>query len=92
MSYDPLLEFFGPVQLGNFFAIYLPERLRGAGQAITFCWQMMRLAEEVRQRKPQVKTRISNVNDFVIEQDQFVLVDKRVFGTEITVDQAVFVQ
>ena len=52
----------------------------------------MRLAEEVRQRKPQVKGRISNMNHFVIEQNQFVLVDERVLGTEIAVNQAVFMK
>ncbi len=51
----------------------------------------MGFAQKVRQRKPNVKGGISEVNHFVIEQNQFALVDECVLGTEVAVNKTVFV-
>ena len=50
----------------------------------------MSLAEEMRHREPDIERGIAEVHDFVVEQNQSALVNERVFGTEIAMNQAVF--
>src|ERR1700733_12490668 len=52
---------------------------------------MVRLAEEVRQSEANVKSGISKVNHFVVEQNQFAAVHQSILRAEIAVDQTVFV-
>ena len=52
---------------------------------------MIRFAEKVRQSESNIKRRISVVNHFVVQQDQFAPVEKSVLRTEIAVHQAKFV-
>src|ERR1700675_2206898 len=52
---------------------------------------MMRFAEEVRQAKPNVKRRISKVNNLVVQENKFAPIDKSVLSTEVAVNQAEFV-
>src|ERR1700690_2604080 len=52
---------------------------------------MMRFAEEVRQAKPNVKRRISKVNNLVVQENKFAPIDKSVLWTEVAVNQAEFV-
>src|SRR4029077_1350582 len=51
----------------------------------------MRFAEKVRQSKTQVKSWIPEMNHFVVEQDQFAVVNESVLWAEIAVHQTVFV-
>ncbi len=53
--------------------------------------QMMRLAEKVRQAKPNVKRRISKVNNLVVQENQLAPIDKSILRTEVAVNQAKFV-
>src|ERR1700690_4417774 len=52
---------------------------------------MMRFAEEVRQAKPNVKRRISKVNNLVVQENKLASIDKSVLWTEVAVNQAEFV-
>src|SRR5882724_5084947 len=51
---------------------------------------MMSLAEKMGQSKPNIERRIPEVNDLVIQQDQFAAIDKSVLWAEIAVNQAEF--
>ena len=50
--------------------------------------EMVRLAQKVRKGKSEIKGWISEMNHFVIDEDQFVFVDQNIFGTEIAVHKA----
>jgi len=51
----------------------------------------MSLAEKVRQAKPNVKRRISKVNNLVVQENQLAPIDKSVLWTEVAMNQAEFV-
>ena len=48
---------------------------------------MVRFAQEMSERETQIESRVSEVNDFMVEQDQPVLVHENVFRAEIPVNQ-----
>src|ERR1041385_3860849 len=51
--------------------------------------QIMRLAQQVGKREPQIEGRLSEMNDLVIEQHQPSGVDQDVLGTVVAVHEAV---
>ena len=50
---------------------------------------MMGLAQEMRHRKSEIETRVAEVDNLMIEQDQPPAVDEHVLGTEIAVHERV---
>ena len=68
MTYDPRFQTPGPLHPHNLVVIHLPEQLRGACQTSPYLRQVMSLAEKMRQSKPNVQSRISEVNYLVIER------------------------
>src|SRR5271165_2661588 len=52
---------------------------------------MICLTHEVGQSKPHIETWISEMNHFVVKQNQFAPIDQRIFRAEVAVNQAVSV-
>ena len=69
VSHDPRLQLPGPAQLMNSFPINLPEQLSGTRQTVALSREVMRLAEKVRQGKADIKSGITEVNHFIVEQN-----------------------
>ena len=90
MTYRPRLDLI-PTERRNFVEIHSPKERRRLGQASPPFAQMMRFAEKVRQAKPNVKRRISKVNNFVVQKNQLAPIDKSVLWTEVAVNEAEFV-
>src|ERR1700722_1580698 len=53
---------------------------------------MMRFTQEMGQRETDIEGGISEMNHFVIEQNQFSVIDQRVLRAEIAVHKTIFVK
>src|SRR5690348_2763831 len=79
-----------PTQRLDFLKINSPEERGSIDKGRAVLAKMMGLAEKVRHRKTHVEGRVSKVNHFVIQQNEFAVIEECVFRTVIPVNQAEF--
>src|SRR5579862_854667 len=91
MTHDPRLDGTRPVQIHDLLGVRSPEEFRCTGETAANLSQVMSLAEKVCQSEAYIKSRIAEVNHFVVKQNQLFPVDECVLRAEIAAHQTVFV-
>src|SRR5690242_450312 len=69
----------------HFLGVCLPEQLCATHKRIAPGIQMVRFAENMREKKTYVERRIAEVNYFVVQQNQLFIVNQNIFRAEISV-------
>src|SRR5712671_3116439 len=65
-----------------------PENVRGRAEPFAIAGNVMGFAEQMGESKANVEGRIAEMNDFVVEEDEFAFVDENIFGAVVAVDEA----
>ena len=74
--------------VSNYTRIASPKLNCGLDKSGAMVGQMIRLPDKVRQRESDIEGRIAEMDHFVVEQYQPVVVDQHVFRAVITMNNA----
>src|SRR6266481_6691047 len=76
-----------PGQLANQLEVCLPIMESRINQDETAFWRMVCFAQEMRETETDIECRLAEMGNFVVKQDQFILINQNVLRTEIPVNE-----
>src|ERR1700722_11148429 len=78
-----------PRHPANFIKVQLPVRLCGSDQGPTIWRKMQRLAQKMGKTEADIECRVTEMQHFVIEQNQLAAVHQDILRAEVTMNQCV---